>query len=201
MTTKKEFNNIRLKFPVNIMISGTTQSGKTTLVKKILTSYNNEFDYILIFGKNLRNYKDIPRVTIFSKVEIYLLEDLQEANDILINCGEQMKKIMVVFDDILSEKFHAENKTFWTDFLSTCRNKNISCIFSVQYIKGITPAMRKNMLYYFITDNSNLTIDNIHPFCTVPKKELRELLTDCRGYECLFISNYKTQKEMCIIKE
>jgi hypothetical protein len=202
MTTKKDFDNIKITFPANTLICGPTQSGKTTIVKKILTKYDEYFDYILIFGKNLHNYKEFRKVTIFNNLEIYLLQDLYDANEILRDDNLPMKKILVIFDDILATNFHTgEHKTFWNDFLSTCRNKQISCIFSIQYLKGINPAMRKNMLYYFVTDDSNEALDTIHPFTSITKKNLRDNMSDIEGYESLFISRYKTQKDMCIIKE
>lgn len=197
---KIDFQNLPLTFPNNILIFGPTQSGKSTLVKKILAKYNNDFDYIFGFGKNLKSFKNVPKMTYFDDLEMQMIREIWETNKMLEEDEKPMKDIMIVFDDILGEDFHhGEDGDFWKEFISTCRHQNISCIFSIQHMTGINPAMRKNLLYLIVTDIDNESVDKVKPYTKYKSNEILDI--NLEGYESLFISRRKIDKKMCIIRE
>lgn len=195
-----DFDNLTMEFPNNVLIFGPTQSGKSTIVKKILIKHNNNFDYIFGFGKNLKTFSSVARMTYFEELDIQLIREIWETNKMLEEDDKEMKNILIVFDDVLGEDFHhGDDGDFWKEFISTCRHQQISCIFSIQHMTAINPAMRKNLLYIFVTDIDNETIDKVKPYTKLKTKDILDI--ELEGYEALFISRRKTQKMLAIINE
>ena len=64
---------------------------------------------------------------------------------------------------------------------------------------GINPAMRKNLLYIVITDLDNDSIDKVQPYTRMTKNDFKGI--DLEGYEHLFLSRKKTEKQLCIIND
>lgn len=186
--------SLDLSLPANTLIYGPTQSGKTVIIKNIVSKYKNYFDKILLFGSTANKVSFLNSKYCFDEIDTDFINKIRRVNQ------NNMEKILMIFDDVLDINFNGSDRLFWNGFLSSCRHENISTIFSLQYINGVNPTMRKNLKYIFVTDLDNRSIDDI--FCYTyyeDKYELKQIRDELQGYECLFISRGKFDKAQEIV--
>jgi predicted AAA+ superfamily ATPase len=134
-----------IKTNFSLTISGACQSGKTHLIKYIVKSFKEEFDWIVLFSNTagfnndyefLKEYKHYSFGTIGFDQKLKAIMNIQKKNR---EKGNKCK-ILMILDDIQGSI--KESKVF-SQFCSTYRHFNISLIFSVQYITAASTSLRE----------------------------------------------------------
>ncbi len=192
---KKNIKELDINFPCNLFVCGDTQSGKTVLFSNIVQKYNDTFDYIFAFGKQVNKLGYVDPKFKYHNINVEMIQMIWDAN------RKERKNILLILDDILGENFlYGPDKSFWNGFISNCRHDNISLIMSVQIMNGVNPAMRKNVKYIFITDCDNRMVDDLFPYTNFQTKgDFREFAGQVEGYQAIYISRERNRKGHYII--
>ena len=156
-------DDIMPKAPVGILVCGRSGSGKTNAVVNMLENdlllkgYFNEVymmtdtnpDQTLI--KDLRLKKE-NIISDFTEEDVKKI--LNENEKIIEQKGfNKSKRILLIFDDILSNQKFLKSKTA-TKLASANRHYNVSYIFCTQYFKKVPPVIRTNARYYILFPSS-----------------------------------------------
>jgi hypothetical protein len=149
-------------FPCNISIIGPTNSGKTTILKKILSIISdNDFIFIVtnskasFYSNNYLNYFYLNHVLFLDtddfkiKLSIFL-KDMKEFGHRLKQENIFKGKIIIVFDDVGENLKHSLN-----NFTQESRHSNITCIFLIHHFTHLSPNIR-NSIHYIITTSYNI---------------------------------------------
>lgn len=163
-------NDIFPKLPMGCLIVGRSGSGKTQAMVNILTNDNllgDVFDITYLFTDAKPDKELIKDLKLEKKYIInnFNEEDVKEIMDkaertIDKNGFKESPKIMMVFDDILSNQKFLKSKTA-TKLATANRHFNISYIFCTQYFKKLMPVMRTNARYTIIFPSSMSEIEKI----------------------------------------
>ncbi len=178
MSTIKNLNEIKIHWPANMLIIGPTKSGKSNILQNLIKKYKDDFYMIVKFGHDSCLVKDHKKFITNTTINIDLLKNILKKKD--------DKNVLIIFDDVMGQFLKTDN-TFWEDFSSRCRHKNISVIYSIQYLKTITPAMRSNVLYILMTDINNNDYNELKKITSCDSKEMNELRKKVINYHPLFI--------------
>lgn len=166
----------------NIIISGQTMSGKTNLLhniiqKKILNKV--DINNIYIFSKTAKN-KDVtywPLINYILKnttVKIWNIYDEIDFNlinlimknqeqDLAMNMvlpkdkRKELKKIVIIFDDILGDKELKSYQSDLSNFTTMSRHSNILNIFLTQDYTSIPSKIRRNSNLVFLLTSDNFS--------------------------------------------
>jgi hypothetical protein len=148
-----------------ILILGQSQSGKTTLIERLIRNNHHKFNVIWAFCGTVavsRNYLWNEPFIIQLDAPVQLGEDshitqikkivrLQQV--VAEKCrekGEDIPPMLLVFDDCLSMNFYTDS-IFWGGWMSSLRHYAISVIFSVQTLhEVIPPSVRSQMDKVFL---------------------------------------------------
>lgn len=179
MNINEKFSINTIKFPCNIVIIGTTDSGKTTILKHILLKIINKHSYdflylitnskISVYNNNYLNYFFLNHIKYLDinnfKTELgnFLIQIKNFGNDLKIK-KKWNGKIILIFDDV-GEKL----KLSLNNFTQECRHANISCIMLVHYYTHLPPSVRESVKYIFFTKTS---LPSLKEF--LPKKNARD---------------------------
>ena len=195
---------IDLVVPSNAIISGSTRSGKTYLLKKLLKDQIlKKIDYLIILSPtaNLTSDWDEPEfrendkeekglvVQKFHKVADFqtIIEEIVEQQTAIIEHNEDKAKkdqylpqVFIVIDDSIYQKILSYKGI--VDKLSIrSRHLNISLWVLVQKLKGIPRSFRVNSRYCFVFNSSNYSELEAftEEFCAKEmRKNLRRQLQD-----------------------
>jgi hypothetical protein len=158
------------KLPMGCLIIGRSGSGKTQAMINMLTNDNllaDYFDIVYLFTdakpdkeliKDLKLEKQ-NIITDFDEEKVKTIMDRAE-NTIQKNGFKNSPKIMMLFDDILSNQKFLKSKTL-TRLATANRHFNISYIFCSQYYKKLPPVVRTNARYYMIFPSSMSEVEKI----------------------------------------
>ena len=141
------------KLPMGCLIIGRSGSGKTQAMVNILTNDNLLGDYfdIVYLMTDAQPDKELIKDLKLEKKNIITDFDEEKVKEIMDKAERTIKKdgfknspkIMMVFDDILSNQKFLKSKTA-TRLATANRHFNISYIFCSQYFKKLPPVMRCN---------------------------------------------------------
>ena len=136
-----------IKFPCNIIIAGQTDTGKTNLVKLLVRKYATTFNRIILLsptanlqGVNFLQEKFIIKDVTPGKVEKIISE--QEKN--------RKWKTLLIFDDCIGS-MSFKNSSVFDKLASSGRHYNTTIIHIVQDLNKLSPCIRDNSKYLFIT--------------------------------------------------
>jgi GTPase SAR1 family protein len=140
----------QFQHPFNCIVAGPTQSGKTTLITKILQHQqqliNVPIDYILYCYSEYQNaYDEIRR----SVKNIYFHKGLPADYDQF----NAQNNNLIIFDDLMEEC--EKNPSIMKLFTVNSHHKNISTVFITQNIfsQGNTRTMSLNSDYLILFNN------------------------------------------------
>lgn len=192
-------DDINITLPTRICVLGVSQSGKSTLIRRLvksLTQKNKNIVATWFFGSNCSEEVWIPKLFRQEKISKHKLNNiraLQQTRE--FRASHQI----IILDDILLERLH--NDKFWSDFISTSRHQRITIIFSCQYIKVLSPIMRDNIQRFFVCSSNNNSCDALHGLSSnADKYSFRASLSKARKGACLLFSTIPGEQELTTIK-
>tara|TARA_R110001632_G_scaffold45249_1_gene114972 strand:- start:8523 stop:9296 length:774 start_codon:yes stop_codon:yes gene_type:complete len=179
-------NDIFPKLPAGCLIIGRSGSGKTQSMVNILTNDNLLGDYfdIVYLMTDAQPDKELIKDLKLEKKNIITDFDEEKVKEIMDKAERTIKKdsfknspkIMMVFDDILSNQKFLKSKTA-TRLATANRHFNISYIFCSQYFKKLPPVMRCNARYTMIFPSSMSEIEKIADELTPARMSKKQFIS------------------------
>jgi hypothetical protein len=192
--------------PRNIIIVGKKNSGKTNLVKHLIVSHRDHFNFGLVFTNTKfdDDYNYIP--------EKYIIQGFRE--DVFRHYRKELEKMkkktgvippnFIIFDDLVG--ILKENQKF-INFIANHRHYNTSLFISAQYLKkGVPTTLRDNIDYAVIfratTKNSILGFYESFGQEIGSYEEFKQFLLDItrEKYETLVYNATETELDNIYIK-
>lgn len=183
-------NEHTFKVPLNMIISGSTMSGKTTLMKQILN--NNiipQIDWLIIMSPTMqysRDYEEYIENTNPDSPKLKLVKVDKDFQNVAAEIVDSQKKLMlsnpnqtpqicILFDDLIGNKM-IKNFGLLDEFSAKSRHINISMIFITQKISAISRTIRLNSSVVIILSNFNHSENEQFVAQYVPKKYKSKML-------------------------
>ena len=151
------------KLPAGFLVIGRSGSGKTQAIVNMMTNtalLDDYFDIVYLFTdakpdrELIKDLKLEKKYIISDFKEDQVLEIMNKAERTIQEKGfKNSPKIMMIFDDILSNQKFLKSKTV-VKLATANRHFNISYIFASQYFKKLPPVLRTNARYYMIFPSS-----------------------------------------------
>lgn len=200
---------MKLILPSNMVFSGTTKSGKTTLMKKLLKD-EIKSDYLFILSPTLELSSDWDDFETNSSRQVYkkstdfvkVLKEIFEKQESVIKRKRKTHKIphiVIVLDDLLATNVLA-NGSYISKMSISARHYNISILVAVQRLAGLSRQFRLNAAYLFLFNPSNLS--EAHRFISenIPprhKKAFENKIEDIfnKPYNYIKVSAFGNAKE------
>jgi hypothetical protein len=202
------------KHPFRCILSGSSGSGKTNLLLHLLTQnafYKDYFDIIFIISPTAGKLDDSYDVLNKSNptTEIRIINDLDEDKIqqimstnkaiILEKKVHKSPKILIVYDDVISNKKFMNTKPFTHSFIAS-RHYNASVFICSQKYNGIPRVCRiqANAIMYFQGTNcerETMAVDHAPPGHS--KREMESIIDFATGepYSFLFINKQAQRGE------
>ena len=192
---------LTLEFPSTIIIAGSTKTGKSELMKNIIYKNYKQFNRIYLlcpFANTDKFYSFIP--------EKYRIEDPTDGDLTLIynDCiNNKNINTLIIADDCIS-KLNFERGAASKIISATGRHINLSLIIVMQYLNNISPIIRDNSTYLFVTKLKSRSIKTIYDMTSCFNSEIeckRFLDTTCKDYNVIRfnLTGYNT-KEYYVFK-
>jgi predicted ATPase len=162
----------RLKTPFNCIISGASKSGKTTLVRNLLTIgesiFSSKPEYVILYYKFMQDiYLDMNNKGLINEMVSLEDEDFTYENVLHKIRDHKTRGALVIFDDTMTEL----SSNFEQVFTNLSHHQNTSVIFITQnlfYNDKSYRTMSLNSDYLFVMKNARdkLQITNLaKQFC------------------------------------
>lgn len=202
-TYNPNFNLHNIKIPSKILFTGASGGGKTNALLhllKLFCSKKGTFDTIQIYCKA----KDEPiyeYIVEKSKGKIKVCDDLSKLLEININDFDKNQNHLIVFDDLLMEKYKIIPELF-----IRCRKKNLSCFYLSQSYHQTNIILRKNTNYFVfckltprdvkaILKEMSLTVEkkvlmNMYHYATREKMNVFLIDNDCPDDDRKYRKNF-----------
>lgn len=137
----------KMKFPCNIIIAGQTDSGKTNLVKYLVYTHALQFNRIILLSPTA----DLQNENFLQK-EFIITEVTPEKVERIISEQQKNKKwkTLLIFDDCIGS-MSFKNSSVFDKLASSGRHYNTSTIHIVQDLNKLSPCIRNNSKYLFVT--------------------------------------------------
>lgn len=178
-------------FPSSFLFLGKTQSGKTTLMKRILFKYKKQFSRIYVYCPIFNNDYDFIN-------KKFILRDIDKL-ELLIDAQYKLKEhnknkpILIVLDDWIGSLDVKHNKVL-SKLATTGRHCSMSTFYLCQFINEIPPVIRQNFNYLVILSISEDALINVSSYQdTYTKRDLYKFYQTIKEtpYNGLLIDNNK----------
>lgn len=159
---------MEVKFPASMIITGKTKSGKTYFTKSLIDKAHSQFDYIFIYSSTADISGDFDEFEKKHRKKTMIITDENEFLELLNdeNFNEQilndknLSKLIIIDDFIGFIDLHANKK--FDSLASRGRHLNISVMYLTQHIFAMTPCIRLNCDYIFLTKTSDNNIKQLY---------------------------------------
>lgn len=183
-----------------IALIGGTGSGKTVLLRDILSHVHKEYDSIRLFSRTAKFqdcYDFMPKHCVTDDYDEAEMLEIWDRQAKAVKAGKTPKKVMIILDDVIWSPQYRTSKAI-KEIATAARHLNITCIVLSQYFTAIHPAVRANLriaITFFMQSEREvkkfaeefLSTDNRTVGMMVLKR-----VTD--GYQCLVAENFKCGK-------
>jgi hypothetical protein len=181
-----------------VCLCGKRHSGKSELIKYIVSLYGHQFNKIFVIcpseAVNKFYSQFLPSENIFTEYKEEWIEKLM-ARLIKINVGEKNNEaahILLILDDCVSDHNFHQSPTIKKLFLRG-RHISISLLITTQYIYLISPSMRNNLDYLLCGQMNKQSIDLVTTeFLSgdIEKSDFVKMYSRCtKDYNFLVINN------------
>ncbi len=209
----KSVNPMVINVGDKVLVLGQSQSGKTTLIERLVHDNQHKFNVIWSFCGTIavsKNYLWNEPFVIQLDVPTQLGEDShitqikkivrlqQVVAEMCRENGEQIPPMLLIFDDCLSMNFYTDS-VFWGGWMSSLRHYGISVIFSVQTLhQTIPPSVRSQMdkVYLFHSKSDPTVVMQTVPSLHYQGKSFTgraafDIISDliAQPYQCLFFDS------------
>ena len=175
-------------------IIGARNTGKTTLAANLLKLLSHKFNDVIIFSYSPLILDSLQGL--FPDNCYYFLDDENiDAIEVINKIIEYQKlfptnRTLILFDNFLFDKDVRKSKEIETICLNS-RCLNISCIFTIQYIKDMMQNLRRNVNYIFsigrlVPDQMKILQDWID-YVNVEKGEFFSVYENLTGDHGVFV--------------
>lgn len=184
-----------LKHTFNILIIGKRSSGKTELVKHILSSVIGKIKNRYLFSKFPEQYENMkPFFVDKSDLNNILRESVAHYNERYYNKTRDRSRL-ICFDDYSNDKKFFKDESVKSIYMNGW-NLSISTIFTCQSILEIPPQVREHFTHLFVFKESNS--NRIRPitknFDKEKKKEFNGMMNSMKPYDVLVVDVIKNNK-------
>lgn len=181
-----------------ICLIGSRGSGKSVTVKALCDHFKDipRFDVVSKTERNNRFFSDfIPEDSIHFDYDMNLLPSIFKRQDYLIDKygkDDPRTHIALVLDDCLCDKRIWKSPEIG-ELLMNGRHRNITFIFTLQYLIGISPELRSNIDFVFIygqeSNNEKKKIFDNYAGMFNNLNEFRKVFNDItEDYRCMVIN-------------
>lgn len=176
-----------------------TGSGKTVLLKDILSRIHKNYDKIHLMSRTARlqkAYDFFPRSLITDDYDEELMTDIWNTQVKNHKEGKPVENVLVILDDIIASPSFKKSKMI-KEAAFGARHLNITIIILSQYFVAIKPEIRENMriAIAFQMTNKREREKFINQFLSADTFGAGELLfrriTD-EKYQCIIVEKYKS---------
>lgn len=182
---------------VNAMISS-TGSGKTTILKHILSVVHNKYDVIILMSRTARlqkAYDFFPRDNIVDDYDEELMTTIWNTQLEDHEKGKKLDKVMVILDDVIASPSFKKSKMI-EEMAFSARHLNITMWILSQNYTSIKPGIRNNIriLVSFWLESKKEREKVIEQFLsTINNRVGSHIFKAITGtkYQAIIISNYK----------
>ena len=188
-----------------MIFCGTTMSGKSHVAKYIMYLLRKEFDYGVCFSGSteVEPIDWISPKYQYSEFNLEVVDRMMEKQKNYIKSmgKEHAPQAFIYLDDIAGLISHMGMK-FCEMLWSRARHWNISCIGLIQNMTMLSPTVRMNTRYFFITLTSGSSIDHLYEPCSrgfENKRQFKKYLDEtCIGWQvAVFDSHSRNEIENC----
>ena len=180
--TDPEFKEFHLELPdkstggMSVCMIGSTRSGKTTFLKRLLTTkFAEHITTLMTPSLHAHVYDDVAKDIV--KSPEYLPEIVKEMYSINRKCDNHYE-FCAVLDDVVTAKFNKELLKLFTIY----RNSGISAIMCIQSPILLNSAMRGNlnvvMLGYMNSDESCEKVIRMFCYASIAGKNIEEKIQE-----------------------
>ena len=147
---------MNLIHPFSMVINGACKSGKSYLIKYLISTYKNQFDHCIIFSNTAKMNKEYNHLGKLIKLNIFNYNNIEQKLTYFLNAKTVIKdeKILMIFDDIGGGLKLNSNLIF--HLFSMYRHYNISVIYSIQYITKCPTVLRELGEYICVFKQNSL---------------------------------------------
>jgi len=199
-----------------ILIHAKRFSGKTVLIKDIVYNNRNKFDEVYVFSKTGNFTPDKPfsyTENLYDHFDNELIGNIIETQKSekmkqLKNPKHRVKKILLIFDDIISDKNIRKSKNgeeinHINELACNGRHYNITMILSTQILdakEGFSTVVRKNVDYFitfkiFGESTLKMAAENfLSLFSLKEGKKIIQEITNKVDYNCIIVENYRSRQ-------
>lgn len=187
-----------LQVPLRIILSGRSNSGKTTLLLNLLMNPNllcGKFDKIIIYSPTAFNQDKLWLNLKYPNPSIILIHSYSEKS----LQEEEAKKQnpatpwLIIFDDCLGRMRGGHYTNYLDTLMARCRHNNISVILSTQSIMALSQSVKQDCDLFFIFEQfKQREIDNINAeFALFSRDEFKKILSFCTKTKYSFLTIHK----------
>jgi GTPase SAR1 family protein len=195
---------------VKVIVAGTTGSGKTTLVERIIYDNKDKFKNIICFCPSKRlgtnDYEclgafvdqDVSMENIMGKIKAQeQLARLYKAKKL-----REPPHCLIILDDILDStlKLNGKDRPYFVGMLSTCRKAYISLIIVVQTLHNTIPTGirdQTDILYFYRCGFDGKIVKQMLPPIRPPEGYKGKVMSATQFEE--YIGDTAREKNVCVM--
>lgn len=194
-----EYQKPQLEWPAAAIFVGHTYSGKTTLLKDLV----NKDDFDNVFVISATTHESEMEDMVHDKqciLDDFSDEAIEELMKMQIGAKEELGQYpntLLIFDDFIGLPFDVHKSKRIKTLATAGRHFGLSMILSSQHLKSVPPALRQNLRYMMLGNNSDRAIHDLAEDLAPPhigrprfKRELLHISKrNCFEFLCFDVRN------------
>lgn len=190
--------DILARFGVLSVISS-TGSGKTVLIKDILSHVHKHFDHIFVFSKTAHlqdAYDFVDKSLIHKTLDEAFIQKIWNSQVDLKTNNKKMKNILIILDDIVTDKLMRTSKII-LELFSAGRHINVSLFVLSHNYTSLLPFQRNNTSFFasFALDSQKERKNFCEQYLSINSLEhgtkMFNDITKEKKYQCIIVETHK----------
>lgn len=182
---------MNIKTPFIMCLAGSPRSGKSHLIKYILSSLSGKYDIIHVFTKTAFNkaYAEfIPERWIHPGYDSRVIQNLLTLSGRAIDQGKKLRSLLILDDCLDPGAFRTQ---IFQDLISYYRHYGISLMMVFQYLQGNAPTSLREICDYaciFKQRSANAKLGSYNAFLNeISKEQFDNLMKKLPQYNFIFV--------------